>query len=160
MTSGPGLTRPVFCSHSLGQHRFDDFLDDGLNDTGLHPFRSGRGCAGWTAPQCRCCGLAVQCARDLALGVRAQEWQAAASLRTGSGARPAVRVVDGRGHQLRRFVAGVANIKPWSPAQCSGGRRTHGPRPGDVVGLLVVTDHDGAAFVINAVFRCCRSRCA
>jgi hypothetical protein len=64
----------------------------------------------------------------------------------------AVRVVDGRGHQLGRFVAGVAEhqaLVASAGVQVVVAGVVHAL--GNVVGLLVVADHHGAALVVDAV---------
>jgi hypothetical protein len=97
--------------------------------------------------------LAVDVAhRDLALGVRAQEGQAAVLAQLGLALDQAVRVVDRRGHQLGRFVAGVAEhqaLVAGAGVEVVVGRMVHAL--GDVVGLLVVADHHRAALVVDAV---------
>ncbi len=97
--------------------------------------------------------LAVDVAhRDLALGVGAQEGQAAVLAQLGLALDQAVRVVDRRGHQLGRLVAGVAEhqaLVAGAGVQVVVAGVVHAL--GDVVGLLVVADHHGAALVVDAV---------
>jgi hypothetical protein len=141
----------------LGQHRLDDLLDHGLDEAGLHLGRRlalvgavlGAQHHGVDAVR-----LAVDIAhRDLALGVRAQEGQAAVLAQLGLALDQAVRVVDRRGHQLGRLVAGVAEhqaLVAGAGVQVVVAGVVHAL--GDVVALLVVADHDRAALVVDAVF--------
>ena len=97
--------------------------------------------------------LAVHIAhRDLALGVRAQEGQAAIFAQLGLALHQAVCVVDGRGHQLGCLVAGVAKhqaLVARADVEVVVGRVVHAL--GDVVALFVVGHQHGAALVVDAV---------
>ena len=97
--------------------------------------------------------LAVDIAhRHLALGVGAQKRQAAVLAQLGLALDQAVRVVDRRGHQLGRFVAGVAEhqaLVAGAGVQVVVAGVVHAL--GDVLALLVVADHDRAALVVDAV---------
>src|SRR3989344_2003559 len=96
----------------LGQHGLDDLFDDGFGERSLHlglRFALVGVVLGGEDHGVDAVGLAVHVAhRDLRLGVGAQERQAAVLAQLGLALDEAVRVVDGRGHQLGRFVAGVA----------------------------------------------------
>ncbi len=97
--------------------------------------------------------LAVDVAhRHLALGVRAQEGQAAVLAQLGLALDQPVRVVDRRRHQLGRFVAGVAEhqaLVAGAGVQVVVAGMVDALR--DVVALLVVADHHRAALVVDAV---------
>jgi hypothetical protein len=140
----------------LGQHRLDDLLDDGFDERGLHLVAVALVGAvlGGQHHGVDAVRLAVHIAhRHLALGVGAQEGQAAVLAQLGLALHQAVRVVDRRGHQLGRFVAGVAEhqaLVAGAGVQVVVAGVVHAL--GDVVGLLVVADHDGAALVVDAVF--------
>ena len=140
----------------LGQHRFDDFFDASLVEAGLHlggGFALVGAVLGGEHHGVDAVGLAIHIAhRDLALGVRAQEGQAAVLAQLGLALDHAVRVVDGRGHQLRRFVAGVAKhqaLVSRADVQVVVGGMVHAL--GDVVGLLVVGHQHCAATIVDAV---------
>ena len=81
-----------------------------------------------------------------------QEGQAAVLAQLRLALDQPVRVVDGRGHQLGRFVAGVAEhqaLVAGAGVQVVVARVVDALR--DVVGLLVVADHHRAALVVDAV---------
>ena len=64
-----------------------------------------------------------------------------------------MRVINGRGHELWCFAAGVAKhqtLVAGANVEVVVRRMIHAL--GDVVGLLVVANHDRTAFVIDAVF--------
>ena len=98
--------------------------------------------------------LAVDIAhRDLALGVRAQERQAAVLAQLGLALDQTVRVVNRRRHQFRGFVAGIAEhqaLVAGTGVQVVVAGMVHAL--GDVIALLVIGDQHRAALVIDAVF--------
>jgi hypothetical protein len=132
----PGRVDQVACVFSqVGrQHRLDDVFDHGLDELGHLVAQAPLG--GVLAAQHHGVDrmrLAVHVAhRDLALGVRAQEGQAAVLAQLGLALDQAVRVVDRRGHQDRGLVAGIAEHQALvAGAGVRGsGRRTLGRRPG------------------------------
>ena len=97
--------------------------------------------------------LAVHIAHGhLAFGIGAQERQAAVFAQLGLTLYQTVRVVNGRRHEVGRFAASVT--KHQTLVACTGVQMVVGGvvhALGNVVGLLVVAHHDGAAFVVNAV---------
>jgi len=138
------------------QHGLDDLLDDGFGEAGLHlggRFALVGAVLGGEHHGVDAVGLAIHVAhRDLALGVGAQEGQAAVLAQLRLALDQAVRVVDRRGHQLGRFVAGVAEhqaLVAGAGVQVVVARVVHSL--GDVVALLVVGHEHGAAFVVDAV---------
>ena len=140
----------------LRQHRLDDLFDDGFVERGLHLVLRfalvgmvlRRQHDGIDAVR-----LAVDVAhRHLRLGVGTQERQAAVLAQLRLAFHEAVGVVDRRGHQLGRFVAGVAEheaLVAGAGVEVVVGGVVHALR--DVVGLLVVADHHGATLVVDAV---------
>lgn len=139
-----------------GQHGLDDFLDDGFGEAGLHPggrFRLVGAVLGGQHHGVDAVGLAVHVAHGhLALGVRTQEGQAAVLAQLGLALDEAVRVVDGRGHQLGCLVAGVAEhqaLVAGAGVELVIAGLVHAL--GDVLALLVVGHEHGAALVIDAV---------
>jgi hypothetical protein len=137
------------------QHRLDDLLGHRLVEGRRHLVAQAvLGCV--LAAQhhgVHAHRLAVDIAqRDLALGIRAQEGQLAALAQLGLALDQTVGVVDGRGHQLGRLVAGVAEhqaLVAGAGVQVVVAGVVHALR--DVVGLLVVADHHRAALVVDAV---------
>ena len=90
--------------------------------------------------------------RDLRLGIRTQPRQAAVLAQLCLALHEAVRVVDGRGHQVGGFVAGVAEhqaLVAGALFEVQALAFVH--TLGDVLALLVIADHDGAAAVVDAV---------
>ena len=145
-----------FLQPLLRQHRLDDVLDHRVDELLLHVLavaHLGRVLArqhdGVDAV-----GLAVDVAqRHLALRVRAQERQAAVLAQLRLALDEAVRVVDRRRHQLGRLVAGVAEhqaLVAGAGVEVVVARLVDALC--DVVGLLVVADHDRATLVVDAVF--------
>ena len=140
----------------LGQHGLDDLFHHGLDEAGLH---LGGALAlvgvvlGGEHHGVDAVRLAVHVAhRHLALGVGAQEGQAAVLAQLGLALHQAVRVVDGRGHQLGRLVAGVAEhqaLVAGAGVEVVVGRLVDAL--GDVVALLVVGHQHRAALVVDAV---------
>ncbi len=146
-----GVLQPLF-----GQYGLDDFFDHGLVELGFHLVAQahlGAVLAGQDHGV-NAVRLAVHVAHgDLALGVRAQEWQTAVLAQLGLAFDQAVGVVDGRGHQLGCLVAGVAEhqaLVTGTGIQMVVAGVVHAL--GDVIALLVVSDQHGAALVVNAVF--------
>src|SRR6218665_1774552 len=140
----------------FGQHGPDDFLDHRVYEALLHGGVGGRlvrVVLGREHHGVDAVGLAVHIAqRDLALGVRAQKGQAPVLAQLGLALDEAVRVVDRRGHQLGRFVAGVAEhqaLVAGAGVQMVVAGMVHAL--GDVVALLVVGHEHGAALVVDAV---------
>jgi hypothetical protein len=89
--------------------------------------------------------------RDLGLGVRTQPWQAAVLAQLRLALDQAVRVVDRGRHQFRGFVAGVAEhqaLVAGALVEVDAGAFVDAL--GDVRRLLVVADHHGATFVVDA----------
>jgi hypothetical protein len=139
----------------LGQHRLDDLLDDGLDELRLHlgaVAHLGRMLARQHHGVDRV-RLAVDVAhRDLALGVRTQERQAAVLAQLRLALDQAVRIVDRRGHQLRGLVAGIAEHQALvAGAEVQVVVAGAIDALGDVVALLVVGDEHGATLVVDAV---------
>jgi hypothetical protein len=137
------------------QHRLDDLLDHRFDELGLHlgaVAHLGRMLArqhdGVDGVR-----LAVDVAHgDLALRVRAQERQPAVLAQLRLALDQAVRVVDGRGHELGRLVAGVAEheaLVAGAGVQVVVAGVVHALR--DVVALLVVGHQHRAALVVDAV---------
>ena len=97
--------------------------------------------------------LAVHVAHgDLALGVRAQEWQSAVFAQLRLAFHQAVGVVNGRRHQLGRLVAGITEhqaLVAGTGVQMVVRGMVHAL--GNVVGLFVVGHQYGTAFVVDAV---------
>ena len=98
--------------------------------------------------------LAVHIAhRHLALGVGAQEGQAAVFAQLRLALDQTVGVIDRRGHQLGRFVAGVAEhqaLVAGTGVQVVVAGLVNAL--GDVIALLVVGHQHRAALVVDAVF--------
>ena len=98
-------------------------------------------------------GFAVHIAQgDLAFRVGAQKRQAAVFAQLGLALHQTVRVMDRRGHELGRFVAGVAKhqaLVARANVEVVVGRVVHAL--GNVVALLVIGHQHCAAFVVNAV---------
>ncbi len=97
--------------------------------------------------------LAIDIAHGhLALGIRPQERQTAILAQLGLTLHQTVCIVDRRRHQLWGFITGVTEhqaLVTGAGIQIIVGRVIH--TLGDVVGLLVIADHDGAALVVNPV---------
>ncbi len=103
-----GLTRYLICAldQVLRQHRLDDLLDHRFLDLLV---RQARGVLRGEHHGVDRVGLAVDVADgDLRLGVGAQPGQAPVAPHLGLALDQPVREVDRQRHQLRRFVAGVA----------------------------------------------------
>ena len=140
----------------LGQHGLDDLFDDRFDEAGLHlvlRLALVGVVLGGEHHGVDAVGLAVYIAhRHLRFRVGAQEGQAAVLAQLGLALDQAVRVVNGRGHQLGRFVAGVAEhqaLVTGAGVQVVVAGVVHAL--GNVVALLVVGHEHGAAFVVDAV---------
>ena len=137
-------------------HRTDDFFDDGFREFGLHLLAVGHfwGVLRGDHDRVAADGLAVDVAqRDLALGVGTQEGKRAVAAHDALALHQTMGVVDRGGHEGRRFVAGEAEHE----ALVAGAEVefvVHGlvDALGDVLGLLVVADENGATLVVDAVF--------
>ncbi|OIQ63983.1 hypothetical protein GALL_544700 [mine drainage metagenome] len=89
---------------------------------------------------------------DLAFGIRAQKRQTTVFAQLGLAFDQAVGVVNRGGHQLRRFVAGVAKhqtLVAGTGVEVIVGGMVH--PLGNVVALLVIGHQYGAAFVVDTV---------
>ena len=138
----------------LGQHRLDDLLAHRLVESVGHTVAQahlgrvlGRQHDGVDAVR-----LAVDIAhRDLALGVGTQKRQPAVFAKLRLALDQAVRVVDRRGHQLGRLVAGVAEhqaLVAGAGVEVVVAGMVNAL--GDVVALLVVGHQHRAALVVDA----------
>ena len=98
-------------------------------------------------------GLAIHIAHGhLAFGVGAQKRQAAVAAQLSLALHQAVSIVNGCGHQLRGFLAGVAKHQTLVARTCVQVIvRCLIHALGDIVGLLVIANHDRATFVVDAV---------
>ena len=146
-----GVLQPLF-----GQHRLDDFLNDGFVEAGLH-FGGRLALVGAVLGRqhhgVNAVGLAVHVAHGhLALGIGAQERQAAVFAQLRLTLDQTVRVINGRRHQVGGFAASVTKhqaLVASAGVEVVVRRVVH--TLCNVIGLLVVAHHDGAAFVVNAV---------
>ena len=89
---------------------------------------------------------------DLRFGVRAQPGQPAVAGHFALPLHQTVRIMDGRRHEIGGFVAGVAEhqaLVACAQVQMIVARMID--RLGDLWTLLVVSNHDRATFVIDAV---------
>jgi len=151
------ILRPVRLQPLGGQHGLDDLFDDGFGERCLHlgcRFRLIGAVLGGQHHGVDAVGLAVHIAQGhLALGVWAQERQTAILAQLGLAFHQAVCVIDGRGHQLGRFVAGIAEhqaLVASAGVQLVIAGLVHAL--GDVLALLVVGDEYRATLVVDAVF--------
>ena len=137
------------------QHRLDDFLNDRFDEGRLH---LGAIAHLWAVLARKHHGidavrLAVHIAHGhLAFGIGPQKGQAAVASQLGLAFDQAVGIVDGRRHELGGLVAGVAEHQaliagPGVEVVVAG--MVHAL--GDVIGLLVVADHDRATLVVDTV---------
>eukprot|EP01137_Pigoraptor_chileana_P029047 Opistho-2@13734 len=140
----------------LGQHRLDDLLDHRLDERGLHlaaVAHFGAVLAG-QHDGVDAVWLAVHITHGhLALGVGAEEGQAAVLAQLGLALDQAVGVIDRRGHQFGRLVAGVAEHQALvAGADVQVVVRGMVDALGNVVALLVVGHQHRATLVVDAVF--------
>ena len=134
----------------LGQHRLDDFLDDRLGQGAVIDVGGMLGREHDGIDRVR---LAVDIAQgDLRLGVRAQPGQTAVTAQVGLALDQPVGVIDGRRHQHRCLVAGIAEHQALvARALVEVDAPTFVDALGDVLALLVIGHQHRAAFVIDAV---------
>ena len=146
-----GVFQPLF-----GQHRLDDFFNDGFLEAVLH--FGGRlalvgAVLGRQNYSVNAVWLAVQVAHGhLAFGIGAQERQAAVFAQLRLALYQTVRVVNGCWHQVGGFAASVTKhqaLVAGTGVQVVIGGMVH--TLGNVIRLLVVTNHDGTTFVVYAV---------
>ena len=147
----------VFGQHAFRQHRLDDLFNDGLNKRGLHLVLGfalvgavlGRQHHGINAVR-----LAVDITHgDLAFRVGAQERQATVLAQLRLAFDQAVCVINRRGHQFGRFVAGITEhqaLVTGAGIEVVVAGVVHALS--DVIALLVIADHDRATLVVDAVF--------
>ena len=140
-----GLTRYLIApfDQMLGQDRLDDLLDHGLFDLLVGHSRRMLGGQHHGVDHVR---LAVDVAHgDLRLGVGTQPRQAPVAAQFGLALDQAVREMDRQRHQLRGFVAGVAEhqaLVARALVQVQSLAFIHAL--GDVLGLLAIGDDHGA----------------
>ncbi|OIQ81510.1 hypothetical protein GALL_367270 [mine drainage metagenome] len=131
------------------QHGLDDVLDDAFAQIGHLDVGRVLGGQHDGVDGDRAAVLVAE--GDLALGVRAQPGQAAVTAQLALALHQAVRVVDGRGHQLGGFVAGVAEHQALVARPLVEVVVVRAVDAlGDVGALLVVGDQHGAALVVDA----------
>ena len=141
----------------FGRHdRTDDLFNDFVNELSLHVLALGhfRGMLRGEHDRVATDRLAVAIAeRHLALGVRAQSREGTVLAHNALTLDETVGVVDRRGHEGRRFVAGVtehqALVAGTEVEFVVGGAVD---TLSDVLRLLVVTNEDGATLMVDAVF--------
>ena len=133
----------------------DDLLDDGFVEFGLHPVAHThvRMVLAGDDDGLDAVGLAVDIAHgDLCLGIGAQEGQCTTLAQGGLPLHQPVGIVDGRRHEFRSFVAGIAEheaLVARADVEVVVAGSVHAL--GNVVALLVIAHEHGAALVIDAV---------